>query len=146
MNLVSQHTIYCYKYDYTTLPFSLTIEPGDAPTNFNAAVVNVTAIRLTWSPPLLPYGILLSYTITYNASNGNISIMVNATHPRNYLTAQLEEHTWYRFELLASTRVGGGPYTTLTTRTDIDGIHIPYKRALLVYCSIIFICSSIRTP
>ena len=89
-------------------------------------MVNVTAIRLMWSLPLLPYGILLSYTITYNVSNGNISIVVNATNPRNYLIAHLEEHTWYRLELFASTRVGSGPYTTLTTRTDIDGIHIFY--------------------
>ena len=90
----------------------------------NAAVINSTAIRLTWSPPMLPYGVLVSYTITYNASDENVSIVVNSASPRNYLIAHLEEHTWYRFELFASTSIGGGPYTTLTIRTDISGTQV----------------------
>ena len=116
--------IHTHSHDYMTLPLFITTEPGDAPTNFNVAVVSSTAIRLTWSPPLLPYGVLISYTITYNVSDGNISTVVNTTNPRNYLIAHLEEHMWYTFELFASTSVGGGPYTTLTTRTDISGIYL----------------------
>ena len=96
-------------------------EPGDSPNNFNLDIINSTAIRLTWDEPLLPYGILLSYTIKYNTSNGNISRVVNSTEPRDIIIAELQEHTWYRFEIVASTRIGDGPYTYLTARTDISG-------------------------
>ena len=95
--------------------------PGDAPTNFNLVIINSTAIRLTWDEPLLPYGVLLSYTVIYNTSNGNRSRVVNSTEPRDIVIAELQEHTWYRFVILASTRIGDGPYAYLTARTDISG-------------------------
>ena len=100
----------------------LLLEPGDAPTDFDSMVVNSTAIRLTWDSPLLPYGIILSYTITYNTSDGDISLVQNSTDPRDIIVADLQEHTWYRFEIVASTRVGSGPSAYLTTRTDISGM------------------------
>ena len=108
---------------------------------------NSTSIRLTWSPPLLPYGVLISYTITYNVSDGNISTVINSTNPRSHLIAQLEEHTWYRFELFASTSVGSGPHATLITRTDIAGTQLsPIETAvvlLLVKCSMYdLVCST----
>jgi len=77
--------------------------------------------------------VVVSYTITYNVSDGNTSIVINSTNPRNYLIAPLEEHTWYKFELFASTSSGSGPYTTLMTRTDISGTQLsPVDAAELV--------------
>ena len=78
-----------------------------------------------WDKPLLPYGVILSYTITYNTSDGNVSCVVNSSEPRNVVIAQLQEHTWYRFEIVATTRIGNGPYATITTRTDISGTRSP---------------------
>ena len=83
--------------------------------------MNSTAIKLTWDEPLLPYGVLLSYTITYNISNGNISVDQNSTDPREVVVADLEEHTRYTFVIVASTRIGSGPSASVTTRTDISG-------------------------
>ena len=101
--------------------YSIT-EPGDSPANFTVAVINSTAVELTWSEPLLPYGIIVSYTVTYNISGeNNISIVVDSSDPQVLIIAQLQEHTWYRFEVFASTRIGDGPYATVTSRTDIAG-------------------------
>jgi receptor-type tyrosine-protein phosphatase Q len=100
-------------------------EPGDAPTDFLSTVVNSTAVKLTWNEPLLPYGVLISYNITYNTSDSNISRFEYATDPREVVIGGLEEHTRYRFEIFASTRIGRGPAVSLITRTDISEPHSP---------------------
>ena len=97
-------------------------EPGDAPTNFEAVVVNSTAIQLTWDQPQLPYGIVLSYNITYNTSYGHISHVQNSSEPRVIVIDGLQEHTWYRFEIFASTRIGAGPEAYIIARTDLSGM------------------------
>ena len=106
--------------------YSFYAEPGDAPANFNSDVVNSTAIRLTWGKPWLPYGIILSYTITYNTSLGNVSRVVDSTEPRDIVITDLQENTWYKFEIIASTRIGDGPYTYVIARTDITGMYIAW--------------------
>ena len=98
-----------------------TTEPGDAPTNFISTVINSTAIKLTWDEPLLPYGVLVSYTITYNTSDGNISIVKSSTETREVVVGDLEEHTRYMFAIVASTQIGSGPSASVVTRTDISG-------------------------
>ena len=108
-------------------------EPADAPTNFISTVLNSTAIKLTWDEPLLPYGVLVSYTITYNTSNGNVSQTEDATDPREVVIGSLEEHTRYKFEIVASTRIGSGPSVSLITRTDISGIYTVYKKHCNLY-------------
>ena len=97
-------------------------EPGDAPANFKAVAVNSTAIQLTWDLPQLPYGIILSYTITYNTLYGNVFYVQSSIEPRLIVIDGLQEHTWYRFEIFASTRVGGGPQAYLIARTHPSGM------------------------
>jgi receptor-type tyrosine-protein phosphatase Q len=94
-------------------------EPGDAPTNFKAVAVNSTSIQLTWDLPQLPYGNILSYNITYNTSYGNVSHVQSSTELR-LIVHGLEEYTWYRFEIFASTRVGAGPETYVIARTGLS--------------------------
>ena len=96
-------------------------EPGDAPTNFKAVAVNSTSIQLTWDLPQLPYGNILSYNITYNTSYGNVSHVQSSTELR-LIVHGLEEYTWYRFEIFASTRVGAGPETYIIARTGLSGM------------------------
>ena len=97
-------------------------EPGDAPTNFKAVVVNSTSIQLTWHLPQLPYGNILFYNITYNTSYGSVSHFQSSTEPRLIIIRGLEEYTWYRFEIFASTRVGAGPETYVIARTGLSGM------------------------
>ena len=104
--------------------------PADPPANFNATAINSTAIQLTWSQPPTPYGIVVSYNITYNlsemintgsGSGSNVlflnSVLVDAEEGNSYVVTGLNEYTIYQFEIFASTRIGPGPSTQATART-----------------------------
>ena len=80
--------------------------------------MNSTAIKLSWDEPLLPYGVIVSYTITYNTSIG-VTSRVEAL--KSVEIGGLEESTWYTFEIVASTRIGSGPPASLSARTEISG-------------------------
>ena len=103
------------------MSFLLTV-PADPPANFNATAINSTAIQLTWSPPPTPYGIVISYNITYNLSeiirfSVLSSVLVGAEDGTSYLVTGLNEYTTYELEIFASTRIGPGPSTQATART-----------------------------
>ena len=115
-----------------TINFSLTV-PTDPPASFNATAINSTAIELTWSQPPTPNGIVISYNITYNmsemidAGSGSgsgssflvlVSVLVDAEDGNSYLMTGLNVYTVYTFEIFASTRVGPGPSTQVTARTQ----------------------------
>ena len=121
--------------------------PAEPPANFNATAINSTAILLTWSEPPTPYGIVVSYNITYNFSevqtdvgSGMISplvmdyteapasVLVDAGDGNSYLVTGLNEYTVYVFEIFASTRIGSGPSTQETARTQ----HTRKHRSLLL--------------
>ena len=87
-----------------------------------------------WSEPPTPYGIVVSYNITYNLSDvietGSgmnllvmdftempVSLMVDAEDGNSYVVTGLNEYTIYQFEIFASTRIGPGPSTQATART-----------------------------
>ena len=87
-----------------------------------------------WSEPPTPYGIVVSYNITYNLSDvietGSgmnllvmdftempVSLMVDAEDGNGYVVTGLNEYTIYQFEIFASTRIGPGPSTQATART-----------------------------
>ena len=110
------------------------IVPDNPPSNFTATAINSTAIQLLWSEPLTPYGVVVSYNITYNLSDvieiGSgmnllimdftampVSLMVDAEDGNSYVVAGLNEYTVYQFEIFASTRIGPGPSTQATART-----------------------------
>jgi hypothetical protein len=97
-------------------------EPGDAPTNFVSTIINSTAIKLMWDEPRQLNGVLVSYTITYNTSEDLVS---RTEALESVEIGGLEENTWYRFYIVASTRIGSGPSASLTTRTDISVPHLP---------------------
>ena len=93
--------------------------PHDAPSQFIALVLNSTAVYMNWSSPSLPYGVITSYTITYNASQSEMQIIrIPGNKTTNYTLQGLNEDTTYTFTIYASTRIGDGPSAELTARTD----------------------------
>ena len=98
-----------------------TTEPGDPPANFVATVMSATSIHLTWSEPLLPNGVLVSYNITYNLTGISTSVVVSARDNTAYTVRGLNAFVYYQFLVSASTRVGAGPIARTVKRTDESG-------------------------
>ena len=94
--------------------------PATPPNNFISHVVNATAVLLTWSPPLVPNGIIVSYEVNYHLSGQLVTVYLANT--QNYVISGLEEYTWYTFTISSFTRIGQGPSTSVSARTDIAGI------------------------
>ena len=101
--------------------FYPTPEPGDPPACLAPTVTAATSVYLTWSEPLLPNGVLVSYNITYNLTGTFTSIIVSAVGTTGYTIANLNAFTYYEFLVSASTRVGAGPAVSIVTRTDESG-------------------------
>jgi len=102
----------------------------DAPTYFSGLTLNSTAVFLSWSSPTLPYGIIISYTITYSASsNDTQDIRLAGNETTNYTVQGLNEDTIYRFAVYASTRIGAGPSDEVTARTD-EYCKLQYSKVL----------------
>lgn len=98
----------------------IAIVPATPPSNFVSVVINSTTILLTWSPPQVPNGIIISYQINYSMSGQLVMILLDNTS--NYVVSDLEEYTWYTFAISSFTRVGQGPSIFVSARTDIAGM------------------------
>ena len=91
---------------------------------------------LNWSAPSLPYGVITSYTITYNASQSEIQVIrIPGNKTTNYTVQGLNEDTVYTFTTYASTRIGAGPSAELNARTDeycrlLSTVVQPHSQAL----------------
>ena len=89
--------------------------------NVQAYLVNATSVFLSWSPPLVPHGIILSYTILVEEDliGGNVtSLIANATLGTSFTVVDLIPYTFYNFTIAASTRIGTGPPSnTVSMRT-----------------------------
>ena len=94
--------------------------PVDPPLNLQVSVVNATSVHLTWSPPLIPYGIIVSYIILVEEglAGGNVTTLVaNSSLGTSNMVTNLLPYTYYNFSVAASTRIGTGPYDTVSTTT-----------------------------
>jgi len=111
---------HCINQHYQLHLLYPTTEPGDPPANLVATVTSATSILLTWSEPLLPNGVLVSYNITYNLTGISTSIIVSADNTA-YTVSGLNAFVYYQFLVSASTRVGAGPVATTMMRTNEAG-------------------------
>lgn len=102
----------------TNLPVSCTV-PDGPPLNLTASSVNSSAILLTWFEPLIPNGIVVSFTIMYSTSGAvQQSGTITIPNSRRFTVTGLYAGRVYEFSLLASTRVGPGPIATAVARTE----------------------------
>ena len=87
--------------------FDFVAVPRDAP-NYVRLQSNSSAVNVTWSPPLLPGGVIISYQLYINYFNGSTETrkLGIATY---YVLNNLMPNQWIGIELSASTKVGEGP-------------------------------------
>ena len=100
----------------------LSLVPTDPPTNIQVSVVNATAVFLNWYLPVTPYGVVVSYTIVVEDDTNNATtVVVSASTSLQGVTSttvgELLPFTNYNFSIAASTRIGMGPYDTVTAMT-----------------------------
>ena len=96
--------------------------PQDPPTDIRASVISSTSVSLSYSPPLVTYGYIVSYSIFVakaSLSGGNSSLIIaNGSGP--FIVENLSPYTYYNISIAASTRIGTGPYNTIIIRTFQD--------------------------
>ena len=110
-----------------------TIAPETTPLNCVATTINSTAIMITWSPPAMPNGIIIDYTVSYVAgqslstadysNDGNVSMAIGNNGTTTVLS-NLRVATNYFIAIAAHTTVGIGPFSSsmnCTAQTLEDG-------------------------
>ena len=97
--------------------FSIAV-PADAPDNLTVSTINATSVFLSWSPPLTPYGNIVSYTIQIEDEDGNVTVVIVST--TSATLGNLTPYSDFRFNVSAATRIGDGPYETITISTPED--------------------------
>ena len=91
------------------------IAPATAPHSVVVTETHANNLTLNWSNPTTPYGIIISYTIRYNLSEGNLTSLT--TQAPLVTLVGLNEYTVYEIGISAATRVGYGPYVTAHVTT-----------------------------
>ena len=94
--------------------------PDTPPVDCSATAVTSTSIRITWSPPVIPNGIITDYSVSYvpgqslstadYSTDGNVSINIG-NNDTNTIVTDLRIVTSYTIALAAHTVVGIGPYS-----------------------------------
>ena len=107
--------------------------PETAPVNCSATAINSTAIMITWSPPVMPNGIITDYNVSYvpghslstadYSIDGNVSVAIG-NNDTIYTVSNLSIATDYSVAIAAHTMIGIGPYSSnidCTVQTMEDG-------------------------
>ena len=88
--------------------------------NFSATEINTTAIRVKWSKPTEPNGIITTYELMYSKNGGNL-VAVNYTTLMDSFSIvlnNLDPFSTYNIQVRAYTSVGAGNFTNRSVRTD----------------------------
>ena len=96
----------------------LLLGPGSPPLNLSINAFNSSMLLLSWSPPLIPNGIIIKYTINCIGENNKNHTVVTSTTMT--LVSDLSPYTNYTCSVFGHTRVGMGPPITRIGLTDED--------------------------
>ncbi|XP_030646296.1 phosphatidylinositol phosphatase PTPRQ [Chanos chanos] len=94
--------------------------PGSPPYGLTYQSITPSEVNVSWTPPILANGLILSYTVDY----WNATHMLNlSTHTPYALLSNLRKYAHYRVSVQASTGVGTGNYSSeilnITTLEDV---------------------------
>ena len=127
----SKHDLNCINVlSYYTCTCAL--GPDTPPVNCKAIAISSTAVMITWSPPVMPNGIITDYSVSYvpgqslstadYSDDGNVSVAIG-NNDTTYDVSNLRIATNYYVAIAAYTMVGIGPYSSdnCTVQTMEDG-------------------------
>ena len=82
--------------------------PEDAPTIVMTFALGPTSVRVTWTPPTSPNGMITTYTLYYSTPSSSANLTLEGRMESHDLT-DLRPHTNYTILVSASTLTGEGP-------------------------------------
>ena len=84
--------------------------PEDAPLDVEAIGRSASSVVVTWAPPSTPNGIITSYTIYINHTDGSpVEIMWSGSSTTSYIVTNLQPYQLIIVKISASTLAGEGP-------------------------------------
>ena len=87
--------------------------PYDPPNNVSVAAVSSTSIRVQWSPPSIPNGVIIHYSLYINDLPA-ITIPASTGRPsQSWVVDELTDDSELNVSLSASTKIGEGPLATV---------------------------------
>ena len=95
--------------------YTYSVVPATPPESVSARETSANSIEVTWTDPTIPYGVITSYSVQYNTSDGNVISFT--TESQQATLEDLDEYTVYEINVSASTRIGFGPYSQVHART-----------------------------
>ena len=90
--------------------------PSDAP-SVATSETTASTILITWEAPIIPNGVILSYTVSYNLTSENITVVVNASSSIQLTITGLDAYTYYECRITAETKAGSGPVVSVIILT-----------------------------
>ena len=90
--------------------------PGDAPM-FATSNPTASTVFIMWEAPTVPNGVIVSYTVSYNLTSRNVTVVVDASFGTQYTISGLDAYTYYECLITAETKVGSGPAGSVIIRT-----------------------------
>ncbi|CAI8005516.1 Receptor-type tyrosine-protein phosphatase F [Geodia barretti] len=122
------------------IPHSSTTDestPADEPQDIMVNSLNSTAILIQWSPPHIPNGIILFYTIYINDS---ITFNIIAAYQNSFMFGWLSPYQLLNVRLSASTKVGEGPLTesqsVTTDESGTDKVYFDFSTIVIIFTSL----------
>ena len=108
---------------------------GPGPVVMIAAFPSFIKIRITWSPPERPNGIITEYEVSYEPTDSSQPLATNNTGLETSFTtpSNLERGTEFIFSVRASTSVGFGETAPVTVST----LTRPRKKVFLAVNTVI---------
>ncbi|TSL75304.1 Phosphatidylinositol phosphatase PTPRQ [Bagarius yarrelli] len=93
--------------------------PGSPPYGLSYDSISSSEVNVSWSPPLVPNGVVLYYSVEYWNTTHTLNI---TTHTPFVLLSNLRKYARYRVSVQAATRVGLGNHSSeilnITTLED----------------------------
>ena len=89
--------------------------PGDAPMNVKVEGSSSSSVLVTWFPPSVPNGMITSYTLYINYTDGSpIDTIQFSGSTATYTVSGLQPYQLVKVHISASTSAGDGPTSELT--------------------------------
>ena len=104
--------------------------------------VTSNTVKIMWSPPLEPNGIITGYMVTYRRDD--VTIVFNSSvivaSQQEYYISSLVNNKYYSFSVMAKTRRGWGAAASAKVYTTVNRSKYPNKVLCAVHVMFFILC------